>query len=130
MVLSEGQFRFVFTAKDFDAAVRFYRDLLDLPVDHEWNYGPGDRGIVFHAARGMIEIFGRAPGMEYTRPQGVSMLIQVESADAWFQRFQERGQAVLEGPTTFPWGHRVVRVADPDGIVVSLFSLVEMPHHE
>jgi predicted enzyme related to lactoylglutathione lyase len=124
MILANGQFRFVFYPKDFEAAAAFYRQGLELPVDHEWDYGAGDRGIVFFAASGMIELLGLSHGREYVRPQGVDMLIQVDDADRWFKNAQERSLTVLLEPTTFPWGHRVVRLQDPDGITVSLFAVV------
>lgn len=122
MALPGGQFRFMFTARNYAAAVAFYRDDLGLPLDHDWDYGPGDAGSVFHAGAGMIEIFSPAPGAEVPRPQGVSMLIQVEDVDAFYRRAQERGLKVLLEPTTFPWGQRVLRLEDPDGIVVALFT--------
>ncbi len=124
MVLANGQFRFMFTARDYAASVAFYRDDLGLPLDHDWDYGPGDAGSVFHAGAGMIEIFSAAPGVEVARPQGVSMLIQVDDVDAFYRRAQERGLKVLLEPTTFPWGQRVLRLEDPDGIIVALFTPV------
>jgi predicted enzyme related to lactoylglutathione lyase len=124
MTLPTGQFRIVFSPKDYEASAAFYRQGLALPVDHEWDYGGGDRGIVFVAAGGMIELLGLTPGAQYIQPQGVSVLIQVDSADRWYSLAKERGLKVVQEPTTYPWGHRVVRLADPDGLVVSLFNPV------
>ena len=124
MTLPTGQFRIVFSPKDFESSAAFYRQGLALPIDHEWDYGGGDRGIVFLAAGGMIELLGLAPGAQYVQPQGVSVLVQVDSADRWYSLAKERGLKVLQEPTTFPWGHRVVRLEDPDGLVVSLFNPV------
>lgn len=123
MTLPTMQFRLVFSPKDFEASKSFYRDGLALPVDHEWDYGGGDCGIVFLAAAGMIELLGLAHGAPYIQPQGLGVLIQVDSADRWYATAQERGLKVVQEPTSYPWGHRVVRLADPDGLVVSLFSL-------
>lgn len=125
MILPTGQFRLVFKPKDFEASLAFYRKGLMLPVDHEWDYGGGDRGIVFFAASGMVELLGIEPGGEYVRPQGVSMLLEVDGVDHWFELAKERGLIVIQKPTTFPWGHRVLRLQDPDGIVVSLFEVVK-----
>jgi predicted enzyme related to lactoylglutathione lyase len=124
MTLPTGQFRLVFSPKDFEASLAFYREGLDLPVDHEWDYGGGDRGIVFLAAAGMIELLGLAPGAQYVQPQGVIVLIQVDSADRWHKLAQERGLPVVQEPTSYPWGQRVVRLQDPDGLVVALFNPV------
>ncbi len=124
MVLPNGQFRVVFTANDYQASLAFYRDDLGLQIDHDWDYGPGDRGTVFKAGTGLIEIFGRAPGLEVHRPQGMGLLIQVEDADQWLKRARERRLTVVQEPVTYSWGHRILRLQDPDGIIVSLFSLV------
>ena len=124
MILPNGQFRVVFTPKDFEAADRFYRQGLELPIDHEWNYGGGDRGVVFIAGGGMVELLGAMPGSEYTRPQGIGVLVQVDDADRWFELARQRGLTIVQEPISFPWGHRVIRLADPDGLVVSLFAVI------
>jgi uncharacterized glyoxalase superfamily protein PhnB len=77
------------------------------------------------AAGGMIELLGLTPSTQYVQPQGVGVLFQVDSADHWFGLAKERGLKVIQEPTTYPWGHRVVRLADPDGLVVSLFNPVQ-----
>jgi predicted enzyme related to lactoylglutathione lyase len=122
MVVPDGEFCFLFVARDYPAAVAFYRDDLGLPVDHEWDEGPEDRGTAFRAGAGMIEIFGLAPEKTYIQPRGVRMLIQVADVDQTYQRLVERGLPVLDAPTSHSWGHRSFRVSDPDGISVSLFS--------
>lgn len=124
MVMTNGQFRVVYSPQDYEAAVAFYRDGLGLPVDHEWDFGGGDRGIVFIAGGGMVELIGLMPGQEYVKPQGIGLLIQVDDADRWFKLAGERALNVVQEPTTYPWGQRIVRLADPDGIVVSLFAPV------
>lgn len=124
MVLANGQFRVVYFPQNYEAAVAFYRDGLGLPVDHEWDFGGGDRGIVFIAGGGMVELIGLMPGQDYVKPQGIGLLIQVDDADRWFKLAGERALNVVQEPTTFPWGQRIVRLADPDGIVVSLFAPV------
>lgn len=127
MILPNGQFRFVFTPKDYEASVWFYRDGLGLPIDHDWDYGGGDRGTVFIAGGGMVELLGQLPGTEYQQPSGMLMM-QVEDVDWAYQQICERKLHVILEPTTFSWGHRIVRLEDPDGIVVALFSVVPPEH--
>lgn len=124
MITQPGEFRFVFTAKDYQAAVAFYRDGLGLPVHHDWDYGPDDKGTVFFAGPALIEIFSHVSGKPYVKPEGVSMSIQVEDADKAFDQALAKGLTVVEVPTTFPWGQRIVRLLDPDGILVSLYAVV------
>ena len=121
-MLPNGQFRFVFHPKNYEAAVAFYRDGLQLPIDHDWDFGGGDRGTVFIAGAGMIELIGLLPGAEYVAPAGGFLLVQVDDADRWHALAQERGLTIAAAPVSYPWGHRIVRLTDPDGLGVSLFS--------
>lgn len=125
MVVSNGQFRWMFVAKDYEASIAFYRDGLGLPVDHDWNFGPQDRGTVFQAGAGIVEVLGGLPGQAYAAPQGAWMAIQVADPDAFYQLALERGLTVVEQPTTYPWGQRMLKVQDPDGIVIWLFAPVK-----
>ena len=42
----------------------------------------------------------------------------VADVDMLAADLQDRGVAVLAGPTDRPWGHRTLHVADPDGFIV------------
>lgn len=125
MVLRDGEFRFVFTATDYKKSVSFYRDELELLVHHDWDYGPDDKGTVFHAGPALIEIFAPVSSVTTTKPTGVGMLLQVDDVDAWYKRALDRKLPVIQEPTSYPWGHRVMRMVDPDGIVVSFYSPVK-----
>ena len=125
MMLANGQLRFMFVAKDYDASVAFYRDGLGLQVDHDWNFGPEDCGTVFLVGAGMVEVLGGLPGQAYTAPQGPWMSIQIADPDAFYQLALERGLKVIEKPTTYPWGQRMLKLQDPDGIMIWLFAPVK-----
>ena len=125
MVLPQGQFRWMFVAEDYQASVAFYRDGLGLPIDHDWDFGPNDRGTVFLAGSGMVEVLGGLPGQAYVRPQGPWMSIQVADVDAFFERVKKHGLKVVEEPKTYPWGQRIMKVEDPDGTLIWLFTPVE-----
>jgi len=128
MVMANGQFRFFFNPKIFEISDAFYRIGLELPLDHDWNFGPGDRGSVFHAGGGLIEILELTQGVSYVKPQGITMMIQVEDVDDWYLHAKERHLTILQEPTSFPWGHRVLRLEDPDGIAISLFTVLSSDH--
>ena len=123
-MLENGEFRVILWPHDFAATYQFYKAGLQLAIDHEWDYDSGDKGVVFLAGGGMIELLARLPEQAFIAPQGVGVLIQVDDADRWFLLAQERGLKVVQEPTSYPWGHRVLRLQDPDGLVVSLFSPV------
>jgi len=122
MILTNGQFRFVFFTRDYKASVEFYHDGLGLPIDHDWDYGPGDKGTVFKAGNGMVEVMALAPGADYTSPQGCGLYMQVKDADRSFRLAKERRLPVVQEPETFPWGQRAFKLSDPDGVVLTLFQ--------
>jgi len=54
--MSVGQFRFAYFTPHYESTVAFYRDGLDLPVIETWDRNPDDRGTLFGAASGVIEV--------------------------------------------------------------------------
>lgn len=124
MILEDGGFRFVFTARDYEASLAFYRQGLNLPLHHDWDFGPNDRGTVLYAGLGLIEIFAPVEGQPYVQPQGVSMSIMIDNADAAYQDALDKGLKILEAPMSFDFGQRLFRLQDPDGITVSLYQVL------
>ena len=53
--------RIAITAEDYETAVRFYRDVLGLPLVEEWN-DPSGSGVVLDAGRATIEGALARPG--------------------------------------------------------------------
>ena len=84
-MLNNGQFRFSFFTHDYEGSVAFYRDALEFPVLESWNRNPDDRGILFGAASGIIEVLayprnGRGSHLFDDRsPQGAFMVIDRKS---------------------------------------------------
>src|SRR5712675_1731871 len=96
-VVTIGQFRFAYFTPLYEATVAFYRDGLDLPVIEAWDRSPEDRGTLFGAASGLIEVLalpqsGRADHLFDARPpQGAFMVIEVNEVVASYQRVKEKG---------------------------------------
>jgi len=106
---------------DLEAAVAFYRDVLELPFKFaEHGYAEfateGTRFGLFERSR-VPDLLGREAG-----PGGpdAEVVFVVDDVDAWHSRFRDAGVAILSGPVDRPWGHRTLHVADPDGHVVEL----------
>jgi len=118
------EFRFIFRAKDYEASVIFYRDGLELPIVHSWDQGPAQRGTVFQAASGIIEVLARAPGRECVSLQGGELAYEVDDVDEAYRRIQEKGLSIQGELADKPWGHRSFSVTDPDGIKVILYSII------
>jgi catechol 2,3-dioxygenase-like lactoylglutathione lyase family enzyme len=103
--MSTGEFRFVFFANDYESTLTFYRDGLELPIIGGWDRGPDDRGTLFQAASGIIEVI-HPHGRELVPPQGAWLLFQVDNVDDWYQHVRTKGLRILQELTNQPWGHR------------------------
>lgn len=120
-----GEFRYIFRAKDYQTSVAFYRDGLELPIVSSWDRGPAEKGTLFQAASGIIEVLALAPGAEYAPVHGGELCYEVDDVDAWYERVQENGLTIRKGLADRPWGHRTFSVTDPDGIKVILFTKIK-----
>jgi catechol 2,3-dioxygenase-like lactoylglutathione lyase family enzyme len=122
-----GQFRFAYFVSDYDRTVAFYREGLELPVLESWDRGPEDRGTLFSAASGVIEVLARPKEgdsrdpWDVRRPQGPFMIIEVEDPEARYARAVQKGLAIRQPLTDLPWGHRSFCVTEPDGLVLCFF---------
>jgi catechol 2,3-dioxygenase-like lactoylglutathione lyase family enzyme len=125
-----GQFRFSFFTQDYEATVAFYRDGLELPVLEFWDRSPDDRGILFGAASGMIEVLafprsGHASHLFDDRPpQGAFMVIEVDDLEDRYRRAVEKGLPIKQKLTDQDWGHRSFCLSDPNGLIVYFFRVI------
>jgi len=131
-----GEFRFSYFTPEYDATVAFYRDDLQLVVVESWDRSADDRGTLFAAASGLIEVLLRSKnpatfhGWDDRPPQGAFMVIEVPDVEQTYQRAVERRLSIQEGLTTQPWGHRSFCVREPNGLTLYMFSEVQRaaPH--
>ena len=93
--------------------------------------GPDDKGTMFRAASGCIEIL-KLPQVsdsdstwDYRAPQGAWMGIETGDVDSWYERVLEKGLPIREELMNQEWGHRSFRLVDPDGIEIYVFSKLE-----
>ncbi|MGW1679597.1 VOC family protein [Saccharopolyspora sp. NPDC002376] len=108
--------RLILRPRDWDRAVRFYRDVLGLAIAREF---PG--GMVFFLGQGLLEVSGSGgPGPS---PDQV-LWLQVRDVRAEFEQLREKGVTVLAEPARQPWGLDEAWIADPDGMRI---VLVEIP---
>ncbi len=126
--MSKGQFRFSYFAPNYDTTVSFYRDDLELPVVESWDRSTDDRGTLFAAASGIIEVVLRPDnpasfhGWDDRPPQGAFMVIEVPDVEHAYRRATERHLSIREELTTQPWGHRSFCLREPNGLVIYVFS--------
>jgi catechol 2,3-dioxygenase-like lactoylglutathione lyase family enzyme len=125
------EFRITLTVDDFDAAVRLYRDALGLPEVADWS---GDQGrvLLLDAGHATLELFDDAQAAMVDdlevgeRVSGnVRFALQVPDSEATASRLVGAGARAVAPAVDTPWGDRNARVAAPDGMQLTLFTVAE-----
>ena len=129
--MRNGQFRFGYFTPKYEETVAFYREGLGLPVIETWDRDPDDRGTLFGASSGVIEVLalpggGRSDHLWDGRPpQGAFMLVEVRQVESYYQRVIERGLPIQKQLKDQAWGHRSFCVREPNGLTIYFYSELE-----
>jgi len=118
----------VIAVDDFDKAARFYRDVVGMDVDSEWD-GDKGRGILFDAGKATLEVLDRKQKesndvLEAGRviEGDVRMALKVDDVDSAFHTLVVDGAPLMAHPIDAPWGHRLARLTTPHGMQLTLFA--------
>ena len=123
-----GKFRFTYFTEQYQETYRFYQEALELTLAHDWDRSEHDKGALFEAGEGLIEILHKSPsenqnaGLDYRSPQGVFMCIQVFDIDARYQRYKALGLTFKQEIIDQSWGHRSFSIVEPNGLVLFFFE--------
>jgi lactoylglutathione lyase len=125
------ELRVAVTAENYEEALAFYRDALGLPVVESWE-NEGGSGAVLDAGRATLEVLSRSQ-VEYVdeieaggTPSGpVRFALEVEDSVAAAERLEAAGAERVGGPVVTPWRHRNVRLRAPDGMQLTLFTILD-----
>jgi catechol 2,3-dioxygenase-like lactoylglutathione lyase family enzyme len=105
---------------DLDAAVRFYRDTLGLPVELRDPAGYAEVKLsgVLHFGLWLREHAARATGVPPERVAlGVTLGLEVDAVDGAAAALAGRGVALVQPPHDEPWGQRTARFFSPSGML-------------
>lgn len=127
------ELRLVLTVDDFEQALAFYRDGLGLPEREAWEAeGAGARIAILDAGRATLELVNEAQAAAIdeievgTRVAGpVRVAFDVVDSDALAVRLVAAGAEQLAPAVTTPWNDRNVRLRAPDGMQLTLFTVVD-----
>ena len=123
------ELRVVITADNYEAAVRFYRDVLGLPLIRDFE-GAGGGGSLLAAGQATVEIVARETAAEVDRIEvgkrgsgGLRLALEVADSAEIGEEMEAAGAKRLGGPVVTPWGHTNVRMRTPDGVEITLFTV-------
>jgi lactoylglutathione lyase len=124
------ELRLALTVEDYDQALAFYRDVLGLPLLESWDQ-PAGGGAVLDAGRATLELLS-VPQAELVdqvevgaRVAGpVRVALEVADSAGTARRLVAAGAQALADPVVTPWRHRNVRLRAPDGLQLTLFTVL------
>jgi catechol 2,3-dioxygenase-like lactoylglutathione lyase family enzyme len=125
------ELRVALTVDDFDAALAFYRAALGLAQVADWSSRDG-RVVVLAAGRATLELLDERQA-EYvdevevgTRIAGhVRVALAVDDSGATADVLERAGAERIAGPVVTPWKDRNVRLRAPDGLQLTLFTVLD-----
>jgi catechol 2,3-dioxygenase-like lactoylglutathione lyase family enzyme len=124
------ELRLAYTVEDFAEAVRFYRDVLGLPVIQEWDQPTGS-GAILDAGRATLELLSVDQSDLVDRVEvgevvsgPVRLALEVEDSEETAERLASAGAQKIGGPVITPWAHKNVRLRSPDGMQLTLFTVL------
>jgi lactoylglutathione lyase len=123
------QLRLVVTADDYDAAVRFYRDVLGM-TEREAVQPPEGRVMILDAGAATLEL-AEPVTAEYIdqvevgrRVAGhIRVAFEVDDVHGGTRALHEAGGTVLAEPTPTPFRSTNARVEGPAGLQLTLFQM-------
>jgi lactoylglutathione lyase len=124
------ELRLAYTVEDYDGAVRFYRDVLGLPVIEEWEQPTGS-GAILDAGRATLELLSVDQSDLVDRVEvgevvsgPIRLALEVQDSEETANTLTSAGAQKIGGPVITPWSHKNVRLRAPDGMQLTLFTVV------
>ncbi len=124
-----GVFRFAYFTSKYKETCDFYLNQLELNLEFSWDRSENDKGTLFNAGVGLIEVLHLPDneesfnqGLDYRTPEGAFMIIQVWDIEERFKKYKDRSIPFKQEITTQPWGHRSFSVTEPNGLVLFFYE--------
>ncbi|HWM12954.1 MAG TPA: deaminase [Gaiellaceae bacterium] len=125
------ELRLAVTVAEYERALAFYRDTLGLPVVETWE-GPDGSGAVLAAGRATLELLSREQAEHVDRIEvgervagPIRVALEVEDSARVAEELVAAGADALAAPVVTPWQHRNVRVRAPDGLQLTLYTVLD-----
>jgi lactoylglutathione lyase len=114
----------VLLVQDLDRSLRFYCDLLGMPLGHRSGsfaqLATGVTRVALYERPAMAATLGRELEPPPPDAPGFELGFKVEDCDAAYDELVSGGATSAVPPTDRAWGQRTAYVVDPDGHLVEL----------
>lgn len=124
------ELRVALTLDDYEQAVAFYRDVLGLPVRMAWDE-PEGKGTILEAGRATLELLSPDQAELIDRLEvgrrvagPVRLALEVEDSGRTAEALVAGGGELVAPATETPWGDLNARVRAPDGMQLTLFTVL------
>jgi len=111
---------------DLQKSLAWYRDVIGFHAAQEYPGPDGTVRAVRLVAGGIRLLIGQDDGAKgRDRKKGVGFSLHMTTAqdiDELAARIKEHGGALEDEPMDAPWGPRIFRVRDPDGVLITISS--------
>jgi lactoylglutathione lyase len=128
--MSVRELRVALTVEDYDEALAFYSDALGLPQLEAWESDDG-RVTILDAGRATLELLDAAHAAEVDNVEvgrrvagPVRLALEVDDSVELAAQLVAAGAEQLADPVETPWQHRNVRLEAPDGMQLTLFTVL------
>jgi tRNA(Arg) A34 adenosine deaminase TadA/catechol 2,3-dioxygenase-like lactoylglutathione lyase family enzyme len=125
------ELRLAVTVAEYARALAFYRDTLRLPVVETWE-GPDGSGAVLDAGRATLELLSPEQAEHVDRIEvgervagPIRVALEVEDSARVAEELVAAGAEALAAPVVTPWQHRNVRVRAPDGLQLTIYTVLD-----
>ena len=122
------ELRLVLTVSEFEAAVALYRDALGLAELEDWSEDDA-KIVVLDAGRATLELVNEEQAERIDRSEvgnrvsgPVRIAFKVADSEATAERLARAGAETIANAVTTPWNDRNVRMRDPEGMQLTLFT--------
>ena len=127
------EMRLVVTATDYDEAVRFYRDVLGMPMRDSF-HSPDGRVTILEAGIATLEIADPNQAEFIDRVEvgrrvagHIRVAFEVDDAVAMTRTLEAGGAKVLAEAVRTPWDSLNARLEGPAGLQLTLFQELAKP---
>jgi lactoylglutathione lyase len=107
------------TVNDLQASLHWYVDVVGFQADRRIERDGKLRGVALSAGAARIIINQDDGAKGKDRPKGVGFSLQIsttQDVDALARAIKKRGGTLVTEPADMPWGARIFRLQDPDGV--------------